>query len=93
MHCTVSVRSMKAKSDTHTRDTRNRDTHIRTGTTLIPDKLKPVVSDAIYPLLQEVLSRYRHSEVGTSVFDVMTEEEYQLYTRLIDDAIKTVRSN
>lgn len=65
----------------------------RTGTTLIPDKLKPVVSDAIYPLLQDVLSRYRHSEAGTSVFDVMTEEEYALYMRLIDDAIKTVRSN
>lgn len=65
----------------------------RTGTTLIPDKLKPVVSDAIYPLLQDVLSRYRHSEAGTSVFDVMTEEEYQLYMRLIDDAINTVRSN
>lgn len=64
----------------------------RTGTTLIPDKLKPVVSDAIYPLLQDVLSRYRHSEAGTSVFDVMTEEEYALYMRLIDDAIKTVRS-
>lgn len=60
----------------------------RTGTTLIPDKLKPVVSDAIYPLLQDVLSRYRHSEAGTSVFDVMTEDEYQLYMRLIDDAIK-----
>lgn len=73
---------MRARSDTHT----------RTGTTLIPDKLKPVVSDAIYPLLQDVLSRYRHSEAGTSVFDVMTEEEYQLYMRLIDDAIKTVRS-
>lgn len=65
----------------------------RTGTTLIPDKLKPVVSDAIYPLLQDVLSRYRHSEAGTSVFDVMTEDEYALYMRLIDDAIKTVRSN
>lgn len=65
----------------------------RTGTTLIPDKLKPVVSDAIYPLLQDVLSRYRHSEAGTSVFDVMTDDEYQLYKRLIDDAINTVRSN
>ena len=65
----------------------------RTGTTLIPDKLKPVVSDAIYPLLQDVLSRYRHSETGTSVFDVMTEEEYALYMRLIDDAINIVRSN
>lgn len=62
----------------------------RTGTTLIPDKLKPVVSDAIYPLLQDVLSRYRHSEAGTSVFDVMTEEEYALYIRLIDDAIKNL---
>jgi hypothetical protein len=62
----------------------------RTGTTLIPDKLKPVVSDAIYPLLQDVLSRYRHSEAGTSVFDVMTEEEYALYMRLIDDAIKNL---
>lgn len=69
-----------------------RASNTRTGTTLIPDKLKPVVSDAIYPLLQDVLSRYRHSEVGTSVFDVMTEEEYTLYMRLIDDAIKTVRS-
>lgn len=68
-------------------------TTTRTGTTLIPDKLKPVVSDAIYPLLQDVLSRYRHSEAGTSVFDVMTEDEYALYMRLIDDAIKTVRSN
>nr|DAR08772.1 MAG TPA: hypothetical protein [Caudoviricetes sp.] len=77
---------MKAKSDTCKFNT-------RTGTTLIPDKLKPVVSDAIYPLLQDVLSRYRHSEAGTSVFDVMTEEEYQLYKRLIDDAINTVRSN
>lgn len=77
---------MKAKSDTGRSNT-------RTGTTLIPDKLKPVVSDAIYPLLQDVLSRYRHSEAGTSVFDVMTEEEYALYMRLIDDAIKTVRSN
>lgn len=77
---------MRAKSDTCRSNT-------RTGTTLIPDKLKPVVSDAIYPLLQDVLSRYRHSEVGTSVFDVMTEEEYALYMRLIDDAIKTVRSN
>lgn len=65
----------------------------RTGTTLIPDKLKSVVSDAIYPLLQDVLRRYRHSEAGTSVFDMMTEEEYALYMRLIDDAIKTVRSN
>lgn len=65
----------------------------RTGTTLIPDKLKPVVSDAIYPLLQEVLSRYKHSEVGTSVFDVMTDDEYRLYMKLIDDAIKTIRSN
>lgn len=83
MRFIVFVRSMKAKSDTHT----------RTGTTLIPDKLKPVVSDAIYPLLQDVLSRYRHSESGTSVFDVMTEEEYALYMRLIDDAINTVRSN
>ena len=76
---------MKAKSDT-------RVSVVRTGTTLIPDKLKPVVSDAIYPLLQDVLSRYRHSEAGTSVFDVMTDEEYQLYMRLIDDAIKTIRS-
>lgn len=65
-------------------------TTTRTGTTLIPDKLKPVVSDAIYPLLQDVLSRYRHSEAGTSVFDVMTEEEYALYIRLIDDAIKNL---
>lgn len=65
-------------------------TTTRTGTTLIPDKLKPVVSDAIYPLLQDVLSRYRHSEAGTSVFDVMTEEEYALYMRLIDDAIKNL---
>ncbi len=83
MRFIVFVRSMKAKSDAHT----------RTGTTLIPDKLKPVVSDAIYPLLQDVLSRYRHSEAGTSVFDVMTEEEYALYIRLIDDAINIVRSN
>lgn len=75
------------QSDTHTART------TRTGTTLIPDKLKPVVSDAIYPLLQDVLSRYRHSEAGTSVFDVMTEEEYALYMRLIDDAINIVRSN
>ena len=65
-------------------------TTTRTGTTLIPDKLKPVVSDAIYPLLQDVLSRYRHNEAGTSVFDVMTEEEYALYIRLIDDAIKNL---
>lgn len=65
-------------------------TTTRTGTTLIPDKLKPVVSDAIYPLLQDVLSRYRHSEAGTSVFDVMTEDEYRLYMRLIDDAIKNL---
>ena len=70
-------------------DTRTART-TRTGTTLIPDKLKPVVSDAIYPLLKEVLSRYRHSEAGTSVFDVMTEEEYALYIRLIDDAIKNL---
>ena len=77
---------MRVKSDI-------RRSNTRTGTTLIPDKLKPVVSDAIYPLLQDVLSRYRHSEAGTSVFDVMTEEEYALYMRLIDDAIKTVRSN
>ena len=83
---------MRVKSDTNTRDTRTTHT-TRTGTTLIPDKLKPVVSDAIYPLLQDVLSRYRHSEAGTSVFDVMTEDEYALYMRLIDDAIKTVRSN
>lgn len=68
-----------------------RDT--RTGTTLIPDKLKPVVSDVIYPLLQDVLSRYKHSEVGTSVFDVMTDDEYQLYMKLIDDAIERVRSS
>lgn len=73
--------------------TRTTEHTTRTGTTLIPDKLKPVVSDAIYPLLQDVLSRYRHSEVGTSVFDVMTDDEYQLYKRLIDDAINTVRSN
>lgn len=72
--------------------TRTTEHTTRTGTTLIPDKLKPVVSDAIYPLLQDVLSRYRHSEVGTSVFDVMTDEEYQLYMRLIDDAIETIRS-
>lgn len=72
---------------------RTTDHITRTGTTLIPDKLKPVVSDAIYPLLQDVLSRYRHSEAGTSVFDVMTEEEYALYMRLIDDAINIVRSN
>ena len=77
---------MKVKSGTNT------DTHTRTGTTLIPDKLKPVVSDAIYPLLKEVLSRYRHSDAGTSVFDVMTEDEYQLYKQMIDDAIKTIRS-
>lgn len=81
MRFIVFVRNMKAKNN------------VRTGTTLIPDKLKPVVSDAIYPLLQDVLSRYRHSEVGTSVFDVMSEEEYALYIRLIDDAINTVRSN
>ena len=86
MRFIIFVRSMKAKSDT-------RVSVVRTGTTLIPDKLKPVVSDAIYPLLQDVLSRYRHSEAGTSVFDVMTEEEYALYIRLIDDAINTVRSN
>lgn len=81
MRFIVFVRNMKAKNNA------------RTGTTLIPDKLKPVVSDAIYPLLQDVLSRYRHSEAGTSVFDVMTEEEYALYMRLIDDAINIVRSN
>lgn len=74
---------MKAKSNTMA-------SGVRTGITLIPDKLKPVVSDAIYPLLQDVLSRYRHSEAGTSVFDVMTDEEYQLYMRLIDDAIKNL---
>ena len=85
MRFIVFVRSMKAKSDT-------RVSVVRTGTTLIPDKLKPVVSDAIYTLLQDVLSRYRHSEAGTSVFDVMTDEEYQLYMRLIDDAIKAIRS-
>ena len=81
MRFIVFVRNMKAENN------------VRTGTTLIPDKLKPVVSDAIYPLLQDVLSRYRHSEAGTSVFDVMTEEEYALYMRLIDDAINIVRSN
>lgn len=64
----------------------------RTGTTLIPDKLKPVVSNAIYSLLQGVLSRYKHCEIGTSVFDVMTDDEYRLYMKLIDDAIERVRS-
>lgn len=62
----------------------------RTGTTLIPDKLKPVISPLIYPMLQDVLKRYKRTSSGSSVFDVMTDEEYKLYNKLIDEALRRI---
>nr|DAD78972.1 MAG TPA: hypothetical protein [Siphoviridae sp. ctv4j104] len=58
------------------------------GATVIPDALQKYLDMSVmYELLERVSERRGFPKVGTSLFDYMTDEEYEYYNNAIETAI------
>ena len=58
------------------------------GATFIPDSLQKYLDmPVMYELLERVSERRGFPKVGTSIFDYMTDEEYEYYNNAIETAI------
>lgn len=61
----------------------------RPGITLIPDKLRQYVDlPEACKLLAPVIERSKRLRTGKSVFDYMTDEEYDKWNTMINDALR-----
>ena len=58
------------------------------GATVIPDALRKYLDmPVMYDLLERVSERRGFPKEGTSIFDYMTDEEYEYYNAVIETAI------